>query len=672
MVPLFRDLGRRTALEPVLLPGPMDHPICQATGSRNAASALCVLLILNCGVGAATSVEERCHESRSERASRSKDCGLPVVEVVESKSSSSKRIERLGMLLVDRPRVGTESLRTAISMQAGVSRYGQNGLNETFGLRGITGNAVQVQFLDIPLTGQRRAGVSASFIEPSLLSAIAISLGPSTSIFGPDASGGNIDLLPRWETGVRSEVGYDTGGAMHSGVAAWGSSDISLAVAKSARSEQRSTQGSELNSGFERSNALLRYQWHGDSFSLTGTILSALAENVGKSNSRFPGRSTFYPQDSHLLMHLLGTHDSGANIAIFSHDQEFETENRRSGSPIAWSNVSSTDIGAKISQSASLGAVDVEGDLQLLQRLGVHASDSELALGPAWRSSLSDASEAKYSLGATAVWVPAPLDFVRIGGRASLLRQEQGEASRRAHSAVWFGEVGVGLHPGARIALKYSIGSRFPTLEERFYSGVTAQGRVLGNVDLGVELLSGPELSYEAELGRLQIGGRIWRSAGDGFIRLEQVDAETSRFANASAVSLNGGEVDMRYARSPTERVRLSLSVAEGTERAGGADLSGVGPHRFDMEFWKEIRGVEYYLTASHRLRFTKPGFDETERASATEANVGLVFPIGAVCRIEARVSNLLNQKRYSSQDALSALEPERSLGLNLACQTAD
>ena len=69
----------------------------------------------------------------------------------------------------------------------GVGATGQNGIFETFSIRGSAGNGILVVVGGMPVTAQRRAGVPVAFVEPSLLGEINVTRGPAVVHFGPGA-----------------------------------------------------------------------------------------------------------------------------------------------------------------------------------------------------------------------------------------------------------------------------------------------------------------------------------------------------------------------------------------------------------------------------------------------------------------------------------------------------
>jgi iron complex outermembrane receptor protein len=94
----------------------------------------------------------------------------------------------------------------------GVGATGQNGIFETFSIRGSGGNGILVLLGGMPITAQRRAGVPIAFVEPGLLGALNVTRGPATVHFGPGALGGAVAIEPYWFDGTELQGSYASGG----------------------------------------------------------------------------------------------------------------------------------------------------------------------------------------------------------------------------------------------------------------------------------------------------------------------------------------------------------------------------------------------------------------------------------------------------------------------------
>lgn len=89
-----------------------------------------------------------------------------------------------------------------------VSENGQAGLFQTYSVRGISRQRVQTRLSGMRIVSERRAGVSASFFDPTLVGGLEVLRGPASTQHGSGAVGGAIELQPRTFDSLQAQVGY--------------------------------------------------------------------------------------------------------------------------------------------------------------------------------------------------------------------------------------------------------------------------------------------------------------------------------------------------------------------------------------------------------------------------------------------------------------------------------
>ena len=89
------------------------------------------------------------------------------------------------------------SVLDAVVEIPGVSQNGQAGLFQVFSVRGVSRQRVLTMLDGVRLTSERRAGVSASFVDPLLLGELDVLRGPASTYYGSGALGGALQMLPR-------------------------------------------------------------------------------------------------------------------------------------------------------------------------------------------------------------------------------------------------------------------------------------------------------------------------------------------------------------------------------------------------------------------------------------------------------------------------------------------
>ncbi|MFN7519230.1 MAG: TonB-dependent receptor, partial [Lysobacteraceae bacterium] len=407
----------------------------------------------------------------------------------------------------------------------GVAATGQNGLFETFSIRGNGGNAILTLVGGMPITAQRRAGVPLSFVDPLLLGDVSVTRGPAVTHFGPGALGGAVSVEPRWFDVPTLAARLASGGDEQLLMAATGSDTFSLAVARHEAGNTEAPDGTRLNTAYQRDSAVLQVRTRVGDLDVDALLMPSRSTDIGKSNSRFPARSTTYPSDRHSIGRLRLRHANGLELGLRGHAQRLDTLNQRPGSPDTFASIESTDLGLTLQRRFQAGALDYNLGLEYLGRRDVDGFDARGTLANRTYS-LKDAREANLSAFAIADWALSTTLDLELGARGTRVTQRQrGAEADDADAAFTAGAV---WRPtaGTRWTLNLSSGYRFPTLEERYFSGVTAQGDIAGNPDLGSEHSLGIDLGFGWNTGPWSGSTHVWRMGVDDLIQLARLQGD--------------------------------------------------------------------------------------------------------------------------------------------------
>jgi iron complex outermembrane receptor protein len=551
-----------------------------------------------------------------------------------------------------------------ITRMPGVGATGQNGLFETFSIRGSGANGILVLVGGMPITAQRRAGVPVAFVEPSLLGDVSVTRGPAVVHYGPGALGGAISIEPRWFDAPFASAGYATAGNEANLSAGLGSDAFSLGVARHQAGDSESPDGVPLNTSYRRESASLQYRTRIGEYAFDALLMPSRTENIGKSNSRYPTRDTTYPEDTHTLGRLRLRHDSGFETSVYAHDQYLGTWNRRPGSSDTFAGVASTDVGATVQQTFETGAFSHDIGVEYLGRRDVRAWDASGSVLDR-NYSLRDATEDAWSLFALSDWHVSQAFAFEFGGRYTSIEQDQrGAASDDSDRAFTAGAVWT-PDDAQRITFNASSGYRFPTLEERFYSGVTAQGEVVGNPDLGSEQSRGLDLGYAWQYGNWGVEAHVWRNVVDGLIQLTDIAPDVNGYENIGTGTLHGAEATLGWSVPATGlTLRASAAVVRGHDETG-RPLYGIPPVSGELEA-KYAHG-DFILGAryAHRWTMDRPGFEEVERNAVDVVDADLHWQLKPSFGLQFYLRNAFDEDYYATSDELSTFAQERSFGVN-------
>jgi iron complex outermembrane receptor protein len=392
-------------------------------------------------------------------------------------------------------------------------------------------------------------------------------------------------------------------------------------------------------------------------------IIPSLGEDIGKSNSDFPGRTTLYPRERHLIVGFSTLSTDLWRIEAFFHPHDLQTQVREMES-VTDILTNSIDFGARTSKQFFLGPRYV---LQLgadyFSRQGVDSE--ERGLEQTVRS-LDQGEEHELGLN-TSLSIQLRRAVLEAGARLTWFSQKNHQPGRISDSALsGFAGVSVPLEFGIELTGTVASGLRFPSLSEKFYNGTTGRGVVLGNP------LLDSERSINADFGVKLEAGRIFASAYYFYNRIsdyiERVDLEQNRytFANLTRGAIRGLEWETVLAPAEGSNLYFRGHLMRGTDDRG-VPLSDVPVHRFSVGFRRqEIRMAHYGAEWQFRGAKDDPGNGEKEIESANllTAFVGL-DPVPQL-RLSFAFTNLLNEIYYPSADRKAAFSPGRRIAISL------
>jgi iron complex outermembrane receptor protein len=549
----------------------------------------------------------------------------------------------------------------------GVGATGQNGVFETFSIRGANGNAQLNLFGGMPLSAQRRAGVPVSFVEPTLLGEIAVTRGPAVVHYGPGALGGAISVEPRWFDGGHAEGGYATSGDEWMVTGGYGNEAFSVGVARHQAGESESADGTPLNTDYDRVSAVVQGRVRFGEFELDGMLAPSRTEDIGKSNSRFPARDTFYPEDTHNLGRVRLRHDAGFEATFAGHEQYLGTVNTRPGFATTFVGVQSDDYDFILQQTFESGEFTTNVGMEYFWRRGVDAYDATRDLSVR-RYTLQNGREDTWSLFAITDWAATEHVSLEFGARHSSLEQEfRGAEADDGETAVTAGWVWSPVE-AHRVSLNVASGYRFATLEERYFSGVTPQGEVVGNANLTTES------SLAVDLGHAWVGEtwrtefHLWHNDVDDLITLTAVAPGVNGFTNVGEATLWGAEGVIGWTPTDALALRASGTLVRSNDETTDDPLFGSPPVTTHVE--ARYRFTDAWSAAAsweHRFAMDRPGFEEVARDSVDLVGAEVRWrPVDDV-ELQFYARNLFDEDYYATADALSALGEERSFGINVA-----
>ncbi|MYF15665.1 MAG: TonB-dependent receptor [Acidobacteria bacterium] len=552
-------------------------------------------------------------------------------------------------------------------------------------IRGLSRGRTVLLLDGARITTERRAGASASFLDPFFLETVEVVRGPSSVAYGSDAFGGVIHArtrrpIPGGPVGARARGTLGTGLPEASlGAEIQGSALGTGFLAQARRrvfSAYSSPEGEVEGSGAEDYGMLLRA-----ARDLGGGHLGvALQYDAGRNVGR-PRRSsayTSYPDEDSLRLvtdYQFAPRWGFARLdtTAFVGAHRLVTRREEGGSAVD-SEVAAHDFMLRGRGIRPFGAGRLELGTEVLSRFGIYSEtrggpDDPILNATAGRSGLDGALRREASVYGHAETPLAPRLAGSAGARLSAVSTESGPThgglrQSTNHGALsGFFALRADLWSGVALTGQLSRGFRDPTLSDRYYAGLSGRGIVFGNPDLTPERSLQSDLSLRYDGDGVHGGLYAYRYRISDLIERYEEGEDFYFFRNRGEATLSGVEFEVQVG-TPTAPFLLDLSagLTHGMTDEGAA-LDGVPPANFRAGLRRRLPArsfAEVVLLAFAADR--DPGPTESVLDAYARLDAAFGFPItgGAELRLSGR--NLLNAAYPISADSRAVLAPGRSL----------
>jgi iron complex outermembrane receptor protein len=555
------------------------------------------------------------------------------------------------------------SIAELIDDMPGVSLTGQGGSLQSYAIRGLSKARIQTRIEGVPLYTERRAGNSATFIDPFLIETISVSKGPASTLYGSNAIGGVVALeSKKFHTPELIASYYSNGDRTMLG-AGVGNDKISLGFAHRKHQRSEAVKDTRLNDGLERSSMIFTAEYSlADDLKFQVSTVAADAKNIGKSSSDYPDkRITIYPEEQHLLARAtLRTSDWVLNI--WGHDQSIDTRVQRN-SETTQTKATSLDFGSDWIGRWSTEKLKYRMGVEWIRRTSVTVKEYPGGSAPFYSLNGHQESSALFADGeySTHNWL------LYAGLRYNHISQTG--FSDSDHDSAVTGSLAARYLLGDQwtIFARLSRGFRFPELQEKFFAGTTGRGQVTGSPDLVSEFATNIEFGISLQRSKLSFESAIYRMKVDDYIERTMIGVIQLSFRNVSDGTIQGVEARLDY--------RLgNLSVNLGGHRLRGKDENGNS--LADIPAAEVNLGLRYtddwgqvQLTYQHRFGSNRVHVDEVAHEQANLISIAMVFPVGDKGELTLWGKNLRNDDFLLTSDPLSPVSTKRGVGATILWQ---
>lgn len=562
-------------------------------------------------------------------------------------------------------------------------------------IRGLAGGRTLVLLDGGRVTSERRAGPSASYLDPFTLGSIEIARGPGSVAYGSDAFGGVIHARSRFpEPGSRSlsfHLDKEGGAGDEEGLGVEASGGVPggalLGQFTWRRSGDQEAGGGELipNSSYEDRSGALRYTSYTPIGRLRVSFYAAEADDVGKPSSDVDTVRTFYPEESSRRFNLnldtgpLGGWDS-LEVGMFFDNYGLITSRDRAAAGTTLRQIESADVDAndgsvRAALSRSIFGGRLLAGTEIVSRFNLEALTSRENLAADGSVVSGDETvsidNAQQIDGALFVTFDRPLSnrtLVSAGLRGDRVETKNeggffGDRSTSHDALSGYAALTVGPFKDVTTNFQIARGFRDPLLSDRYFRGPSGRGFITGNPDLDPET----SLQYDASV-RWARG----RSSVALYGYFYQIDDLIERFRpvrdfffrNRGEAEIQGVELESQTPLFAGLSLELAAAWAEG-EAEGEAVDNIAAPNGSATLRWGGEHGFAFVRSIAY-MEDDRPGPTEVERPGHTVWDLGAGWRITEPLELRVLGRNLTDRRYRDSADEVASLARGRSFTIGL------
>ncbi|HJR60490.1 MAG TPA: TonB-dependent receptor [Vicinamibacterales bacterium] len=531
------------------------------------------------------------------------------------------------------------------------------------------------------VVSERRAGPSASFLDPALIDSVVVVRGPASVAYGTDALGGVVAVRTRRPLD-RAPLSIQFTGTVGAGIperrgvlqAAKGFARGGVLAVAHQRDvdDYQAPDGTVGNSGWKDAGLFFRLEQQTGPGRLSVAAQHAEGLNLGRPRSDLASVRVFSPFErsarlsaSYEIARLAGIdHLRIDAVAAGTHERSEQDRPPAGNRPrvVERATLSARDAQLRVRGGRGVRSASLEFGVDLSGRYSLGADEATLTYDRAGalastREVVSIQSATRTIAGSfVQVQVPATTRVTLAGGlRLDSLRVANtggyfGDRTRRDAAAAAFAAVSLAAAPGLSVTARLSRGFRDATLSDRFHRGLAGRGFVTGNPDLE------PETSRQIDLTAVHTGRRFRVSASVYHYRITDLIEIYSpvpdhfTFRNRGRAQLHGGEIEAEADLSRGWSLALGASTSTGRAPDDGAALNDIAPATVSATLRGRIGGrLSLFARTGAIARDHQPGPSEVSAPGYLDVGAGAGVRVNRHLDVRLAARNLLNARYYAS-----------------------
>ena len=564
------------------------------------------------------------------------------------------------------------------------------------GLRGLPKHRTLMVLDDARVSTERRAGPSATYLNPVTVEEVEVVRGPGSVAYGSDALGGIIRARSRMPgpnagRGLRYDVmagsvadefgvGAEATTNLSGGGLLLGAQYRNFENYSSPEGEVHNSQATDygFRAGFQRGlgPGILRVGWRTD-----------VARDVGKPAPDSDLVRVFYPEeDSHRLNLAFERPGPGpwsrlsASLAWDSYQLALTKDRRATDAAprtVTSSDITAQDYELRFEAERALGSARWVIGANGYGRFDLHATETATEYGAGGDPTESQTqvpieSARRDDFG---LFTALNHDWQSWGLAAGL----RGDWVRAENEGGYFGDDRVtntglsgflavqwNVRRDLEISFQAARGFRDALLSDRFFRGQTGRGTITGNPDLEPETSRQLDLAIRYNRRRLKLAGYAYLYRIEDLIERYR-DGDAFFYRNRGEGEVQGVEVEGSWVLSDVLQLGGGLHWIRGEVVDDGSPSDDVPPPGGFLvlrsggsgRWWWMVRAAAYG-------RDDRPGPTEQEVAGYGVLDSAVGYRLSAALEVQLLGRNLLNKAFFASADEDAVLAPGRSLQLSI------
>jgi outer membrane receptor protein involved in Fe transport len=587
------------------------------------------------------------------------------------------------------------NLMQALENVAGVNQVSE-GQAAVPAIRGLAQGRTLIVIDGARVSAERRAGPSATFLDPSVVGGVDVARGPGSVAYGSDAFGGVISVrtkrvAPGSALSVKASGTFGAGipdrrGAVEIG-RGFSNGSVFAAAHVRAVGDYDGPSGPVLNSGYRDAGVLVRADRITGNGLLSFGWQSDFSRDVERPRNNSNVTRFVYPfENSHRFTAEYETADVpgigefrvtgffGRSAQRTDQDTFATASKPRS---VVRADVYADDVGLRAVAEKNTDRIRFETGLDLNGRLGLDAHDILIAYDLSGaETSVSDTRSTenarKVDTGIFAQVRGAIAEKVEaaIGLRADIVKNTNtggyfGNRSDTNPSGSGFGSLTFGPFDGLSFTAQASRGSRDPRLSDLYFRGPTGRGFITGNPDLETEHSLQFDFGAHFSAKAMRAGVYAYRYEIRNLIERYQTQTDFFFFRNRGTARLTGFEAELQATLGRGFALEAAAQTMSGRAVDDGLGLDDLSPGSISAVLRRQpgAKGSAFLRVAMF-AKLDRPGPNETEAPGYTIVDAGASWRLHKALELRASARNVFNAKYHASPVARWVFGPGRSLSL--------